>query len=216
MKIFDRLLLASGLLIPFWLLIGVMLTAQAYPGYSHLQQAMSQLGAVDAPTHTLSPWINNFPLALLFALFAWGVARRWRQSRLAQLSALLILLHAVGSLGTGWFTCDAGCAPVTPSLSQQLHNLSGLLMFLSLTLASVLWIGLGQRLARSRGLAWWSLLCTVLAVVTVLLMARAAESGQLFGLYQRLNYGVSMLWLAALALVSLRPSHHNPLRMAIA
>jgi hypothetical protein len=49
---------------------------------------------------------------------------------------------------------------------------------------------LGQRLARSRGLAWWSLLCAVLAVVTVLLMARAAESGQLFGLYQRLNYGV--------------------------
>jgi hypothetical protein len=62
MKTFDRLLLASGLLIPFWLLIGVALTAQAYPGYSHLQQAMSQLGAVDAPTHssrhgsTTSPW----------------------------------------------------------------------------------------------------------------------------------------------------------------
>lgn len=216
MKTLDRLLLASGLLTPFWLLIGVTLTAQAYPGYSHLQQAMSQLGAVDAPTHTLSPWINNFPLALLFALFAWGLARRWRQSRLAQLSALLILLHGVGSLGTGWFACDAGCAPVTPSLSQQLHNLSGLLMFLSLTVACVLWIGLGQRLARSRGLAWWSLLCAVLAVVTVLLMARAAESGQLFGLYQRLNYGVSLLWLAALALVSLRASRHNPLRMAIA
>jgi hypothetical membrane protein len=107
MKTFDRLLLASGLLIPFWLLIGVALTAQAYPGYSHLQQAMSQLGAVDAPTHTLSPWINNFPLALLFALFAWGLARRWRQSRLAQLSALLILLHGVGSLGTGWFVMQA-------------------------------------------------------------------------------------------------------------
>lgn len=168
------------------------------------------------PPPTLSPWINNFPLALLFALFAWGLARRWRQSRLAQLSALLILLHGVGSLGTGWFACDAGCAPVTPSLSQQLHNLSGLLMFLSLTLACVLWIGLGQRLSRSRGLAWWSLLCAVLAVVTVLLMARAAESGQLFGLYQRLNYGVSLLWMAALALVSLRASRHNPLRMAIA
>lgn len=216
MKTFDRLLLASGLLIPCWLLIGVALTAQGYPGYSHLHQAMSQLGAVGAPTHTLSPWINNFPLALLFALFAWGLARRWQQSRLAQLSALLILLHGAGSLGTGWFACDTGCAPVTPSLSQQLHNLSGLLMFLSLTLACVLWIGLGRRLARSRGLAWWSLLCAVLAVVTVLLMARAAESGHLFGLYQRLNYGVALLWLAALALVSLRANRHNPLRMAIA
>lgn len=46
MKAHDRLLLASGLLIPLWLLAGVWLTAQAYPGYDHLQQVMSQLGAV--------------------------------------------------------------------------------------------------------------------------------------------------------------------------
>ncbi|PYG96629.1 DUF998 domain-containing protein, partial [Arthrobacter stackebrandtii] len=63
MKPLDRLLLASGLLIPLWLLAGVWLTAQAYPGYDHLQQAMSQLGAVGAPTHSWSPLANNFPLA---------------------------------------------------------------------------------------------------------------------------------------------------------
>ncbi len=136
MKPLDRLLLASGLLIPLWLLAGVWLTAQAYPGYDHLQQAMSQLGAVGAPTHSWSPLANNFPLAALFALFAWGLARRWRGSKLALLSAALVLLHGVGSLGTGWFPCDQGCAPAQPSISQQLHNLFGLLMFLSLTLAS--------------------------------------------------------------------------------
>ena len=74
MKVHDRLLLASGLLIPLWLLAGVWLTAQAYPGYDHLQQAMSQLGAVGSPTHSWSPRVNNFPLAVLFALFAWGLA----------------------------------------------------------------------------------------------------------------------------------------------
>ena len=216
MKTLDRLLLACGLLIPCWLLLGVGLTALAYPGYDHLQQAMSQLGAVGAPTYAWSPWVNNFPLAALFALFAWGLARRWRQSKLAQLSALLVLLHGVGSLGTGWFACDQGCAPISPSFSQQMHNLSGLLMFLSLTLASVLWIWLGKRQARSRALAGWSLLCSVLAVITVVLMAQAAQNGQLFGLHQRLNYGVSVLWVATLAWSSLRTVHHNPLRMAFA
>lgn len=39
MKTLDRLLLASGLLIPLWLLAGVWVTALAYPGYDHLQQA---------------------------------------------------------------------------------------------------------------------------------------------------------------------------------
>ncbi|PZW74543.1 uncharacterized protein DUF998 [Pseudomonas sp. 2848] len=216
MKTFDRLLLATGLLIPLWLLSGVGLTALAYPGYDHLQQAMSQLGAVGAPTHGFSPWVNNFPLALLFGLFAWGLARRWRYSGLARLSAGLVLLHAVGSLGTGWFPCDQGCAPLEPSFSQQMHNLSGLLMFLSLTLASVLWIWLGKRVAGSPWLGRWSLLCSVLAMITLVLMAKAAQGGELFGLYQRLNYGISVLWVAALALQSLRWRSRDGLQMAIA
>ncbi|MBV4541947.1 DUF998 domain-containing protein [Pseudomonas vlassakiae] len=215
MKPLDRALLACGLLIPFWLLIGVWLTAHAYPGYDHLQQAMSQLGAQGSPTQHWSPLVNNFPLALLFALFAWGLARRWRASKLALLSAALVLLHGLGSLGTGLFPCDQGCAPAEPSSSQQLHNLCGLLMFLSLTLASALWAWLGKRLAGSKALGWFSLICLIAAVVTVVLMAQAAKSGQLFGLYQRLNYGVSVVWIAGLALSSLRSALANRIRIAI-
>lgn len=214
MKPLERLLLASGLLIPLWLLAGVWFTAQAYPGYNHLQQAMSQLGAAGSPTQSWSPLVNNFPLGILFALFAWGLARRWRGSKLALLSAALVLLHGLGSLGTGWFPCDQGCAPAQPSLSQQLHNLSGLLMFFSLALASALWVWLGKRVAGSRVLALFSLACVVLAIITVVLMAQAAQSGQLFGLYQRLNYGVSVIWVASLAWASLRTSVARPLRMA--
>jgi len=214
MKPLDRCLLTCGLLIPFWLLLGVWLTARAYPGYDHLQQAMSQLGAAGAPTHHWSPLLNNFPLAVLFALFAWGLARCWQGSKLAMASAALILLHGVGSLGTGWFPCDQGCTPAQPSLSQQLHNLSGLLMFLSLTLASALWVRLGKRLSGSRALGWFSLVCLIAAVVTVVLMAQAAQSGQLFGLYQRLNYGVSVIWIAGLALGSLRPALANRICIA--
>ena len=214
MKTLDRILLACGLLIPFWLLLGVWLTAQAYPGYDHLQQAMSQLGAVGAPTHSWSPLLNNFPLAVLFALFAWGLARRWQGSKVALASAALVLLHGLGSLGTGWFPCDQGCAPAHPSLSQQLHNASGLLMFLTLTLASALWIWAGKRVAGSPALGRFSLACVIGAIITVVLMAQAAKSGQLFGLYQRLNYAVAVIWVAGLALHSLRPALANRLRIA--
>jgi hypothetical membrane protein len=206
LKTSDRVLLGSGVLIPCWLLLGVALTALAYPGYSHLQQAMSELGAQGAPTHGFSAWVNNLPLGLLFILFGLGVARRFPGSKLALLSALLIGLHGLGSLGTGYFACDQGCAPAQPSLSQQFHNLAGLLMFVSLTLACALWIVLARRLLQSPGLALFSALCLVLAIVTAWLMATAVASGQLFGLYQRLNYGISVLWVAALALQVLRAS----------
>ncbi|HCP28580.1 uncharacterized protein DUF998 [Pseudomonas sp. URIL14HWK12:I3] len=216
MKLLDRALLSCGLLIPFWLALGVSLTAMAYPGYDHLQLAMSQLGAVGAPTHGLSPLVNNFPLALLFALFAWGIARRWRGSRLAMVSAVLLLLHAVGSLGTGWFACDQGCAPDQPSTSQQLHDLSGLLMFLSLTLASGLWVWLGARVADSRALAVTSLVCTLWAIITIGFMGQAMQSGELFGLYQRLNYGVGVVWVAAIAGYSLREQASTGAKAALA
>ncbi|MCI0911494.1 DUF998 domain-containing protein [Pseudomonas putida] len=214
MKTFDRCLLCCGLIIPSWLLLGVCFTAQAYPGYDHLQQAMSQLGAVGAPTQRWSPLLNNFPLAVLFTLFAWGLARRWRGSKLALASAALVLLHGLASAGTGWFACDQGCAPAQPSLSQQLHNLFGLMMFLSLTLASALWAWAGKRVAGSPALGVFSLACVVTAIATAALMAKAAQDGQLFGLYQRLNYGASVIWVAGLALYSLRPTLANRLRIA--
>lgn len=204
MKTIDRALLGLGILIPFWLFFGVALTARAYPGYSHLDQAMSQLGAVGAPTHSVSAWVNNFPLGMMFVLFAIGVARRFKASRLALLSAALILAHGLASFATGYFSCDQGCAPVQASSSQQSHNLAGLLMFLSLTLAAALWTLLGKQLLSSSRFGIFSAICVILAIVTVALMATALADGRLFGLYQRLNYGVSVVWVAALAIVVLR------------
>lgn len=204
MKDIDRMLLGLGVLIPFWLFFGVLLTALAYPGYSHLDQAMSQLGAQGSPTQGFSAWVNNLPLGLFFVLFAVGVMRQVRGSRLASFSALLILVHGLASFATGYFACDQGCAPAQPSFSQQMHNLAGLVMFLSLTLASLLWGFLSKRLLGSRGFGLFSLACTVLAVATVVLMAQAVESGHGFGLYQRINYGISVIWVAGLALMAAR------------
>lgn len=203
MKTTDRALLWAGVLIPFWLLFGVWLTASQYPGYSHVDFAMSRLGEQGAATHGFSAWVNNFPLGVLFVLLALGLWRRFAGSRLARSSALLVLIHGLASIGAGVFSCDQGCAPLQPSASQQIHNLSGLVMFASLTLASLLWIVLGKRLLGSRTFSWFSALCTLLALVTVGLMGQALESGHGFGLYQRLNYGTAVLWLAVLAWFSL-------------
>ncbi|SFP24700.1 hypothetical membrane protein [Ectopseudomonas composti] len=204
MKNIDRMLLGLGVLIPFWLFFGVLLTALAYPGYSHLDQAMSQLGAQGAPTQGFSAWVNNLPLGVLFVLFAVGVMRQVRGSRLALFSAVLIFVHGLASFATGYFACDQGCAPAQPSFSQQMHNLAGLVMFLSLTLASLLWAFVSRRLLGSRGFGLFSLACTVLAVATVVLMAQAVEAGHSFGLYQRINYGISVIWVAGVALMLLR------------
>lgn len=204
MKTIDQALLKSGLLIPAWLFIGVALTALAYPGYSHLDQAMSMLGAQGAPTHGFSAWVNNFPLGVLFVLFAVGVARRFRGSWVALLSAGFISLHGLASFGTGYFPCDAGCQPAVPSQAQMAHNLAGLVMFVSLTAAMLLWVFIGKRQLGSLGFALFSALCVVGSFLTIIMAGAALDEGHLFGFYQRLNYGVCVLWVAALAVMALR------------
>lgn len=193
----------AGLITPTWLILGLAVAGSLYPGYSHVDQAMSLLGAEGAPTRTLSPVINNFSLGVLFLLFGTAVALSFR-SRWARLSGLLIMLHGLGSFGTGYFACDAGCAPENPSASQNLHNLAGLIMAFSLLLAGALWVWLGRRLFASPGFSWFSLFCTLAALGALPLMATALESGHGFGLYQRVNYGASLLWVAGLALMLLR------------
>ena len=82
-----------------------------------------------------------------------------------------------------------------------MHNLSGLVMFFSLCLAGLIWIYLSPILLRSKIFAWFSLICTLIALSVLPAMATAIESGSGFGLYQRINYGASVIWVAGLAYV---------------
>lgn len=193
----------AGLIIPAWLLFGVIYVASQYPGYSHFSQALSALGAVDAPTHTLSPLVNNFPLGALFLVFAIALYATPQLPRLSKASAFLIGLHGLCSIGTGLFSCDAGCKPVEPSSAQQLHNLFGLLMALSLLVASALWSYIAFKSNR-RGFGFFSIAMTFATLTTLTMTAAAAQMDNGFGLYQRLNYGASVIWIAGLAVLLLR------------
>ena len=191
--------LYSGMIIPVWLFIGVTIAGAMNPGYSHINQAMSELGAKGSMTHVISPLINNFPLGILFIAFGLYIITTLRNSKLAICSGVMVLVHGIGSILAGYFSCDAGCQPASPSNSQIAHNLSGFTMFLSLTIAGWLWVYLGKRQLGSTFLSWFSFVCMVVALGAALMLPQAVESGQNFGLYQRVNYGVSVIWLGVLS-----------------
>jgi len=72
-------------------------------------------------------------------------------------------------------------------------------MFLTLVIANALWVYLAARLLGSKAFAWFSLACTLVAVAALPLMGLAAAAGEGFGLYQRLNYGASVVWIGVFA-----------------
>lgn len=195
----KKFLLYSGMIIPVWLFVGVTIAGSMNPAYSHINQAMSELGAKGSITHIISPLINNFPLGILFIAFGLCIITTLRNSKLAICSGVMVLAHGIGSIFAGFFSCDAGCQPASPSISQIIHNISGFIMFLSLTIAGWLWVYLGKKQLGSTFVSWFSFFCMVVALGAALMLPQAVESGHYFGLYQRVNYGVSVIWLAALS-----------------
>jgi len=192
----------AGVLAPVWIVIGVFIASRFYPGYSHFNQALSELGAVDSPTHHLSPAINNFPLSILFAAFGIAVSLAFKASRAAVISGVLIGMHGLGTFVTGYFSCDPGCAMDSPSTSQIIHTAAGMLMFLSLTIANFIWVKIGNRILNLRWFNLFSLSCAVLSLIFLFLFIGAGESKVGVGLYQRLNYGFSLIWLFVLGLMT--------------
>ena len=194
----------AGLIIPFWLALGLLIVGNLYPDYSQFEQSMSVLGAVDAPTHAIAPIINNFPLGLLFILFGVGVYKTFPQTALARFSGVLIMLHGAASFVTGDFSCDSGCSMDTPSSAQLIHHYAGWLMSWSLIAAGGIWGWLGLRLGGFRGLAFLSMALTLVALVTMPMVMISAKNLVGHGLYERVNYFASAIWVAVFAGALLR------------
>jgi len=195
-----RVLALAGTLAPIWIFFGVAITSSQYPGYSQYNQALSELGAVGSPTQFLSPGINNFPLAVLFVAFGVSICMQFCGSRAAIASGILIIIHGIGTLVAGLFSCDIGCKMESPSHSQIIHSTAGAVMFLSLTLASLIWVKVGNRLLELHWFSQFSLIFAALSLVALYLLLTTGHSGGL-GLYQRLNYGFSLVWLFVLAVI---------------
>lgn len=194
----TRTLLFFGIVIPFWLLIGVTIAGLLYPHYNHLSQALSELGAIGSPTHFISPAINNVPIGILFFLFSAGVFLSRRNNKWVIATAILLLLHGVTSITAGIYSCDPGCMPASPSISQKIHNVSGLIMFFSLLSANIIWLIIGRGIIGLRNFTLLSSICLLVSIVTVPLMLHGVSNG-MFGFFQRINYGSQVIWVMTLA-----------------
>jgi hypothetical protein len=83
------------------MLVSVTLSGIIYPRYNHVHQAMSELHAIGSPIEFIAPFLNHYPLAILFAGFGYYVADHF-DSAAAKLSGFMAsqLLPLATSLAT--------------------------------------------------------------------------------------------------------------------
>ena len=191
-------LVLTGVVAPLWMLLGVIVVARLYPGYSHRQQVMSELGARNRATTKIHPWINNYPIGFWFVLFGVALLKIDPTNNLLFLTGVLMVVQGISHWVTGLFPCDEDLGIPKPSKVQVVHNLAGLVMYFSLLVTCLLWVFKTHHLPQ-----WFSLysaLSALISVVTLVMMLRALKTNINLGLYQRINYGVLAVWVMVLGI----------------
>lgn len=190
----SRKLIASlGILanLMFWPLMFVM--ASVRPDYSHLHQAISELGSIGAPRMWVWNVFGYIIPGLLLAAFGWGLVRLLRSG--SRTAAGLLALAGIGLALTGVFPADMDHRQ---SLTTSLH-MAGVLMSLAAWALSLVAIAV---------LAWRS----HRDIATVSLLALVASVGGFFlygvmpdtpALAQRINFAVFFGWYLGVALLLL-------------
>jgi hypothetical protein len=174
----------------------------AEPGYSHVAQFISELGAVGATHSTLVAAAGFAPIGALvlgFLAFAAGLFPRSRRS-----AAGVACLAAVGAsyLASALFHCDAGC-PSSGSFSQSVHNLFGFFQYAG-AMAGLLLLG-----SAFRGSPDWRSLAPVCVVSAAFVAAGFVamlmpDLDSFRGLSQRVAESSIFSWFAYTSVFLLR------------
>ncbi|MEJ0087884.1 MAG: DUF998 domain-containing protein [Pseudomonadota bacterium] len=108
----------------------VVVAGALTPGYSHVSQFISELGARGSPYEWPVRFAGFLPSGVLLLAFCGFAFAALPRSRGAALGLLGLAVYAVGYVVAASFPCDLGCRPETPSTSQLIHNAVGLLGYL--------------------------------------------------------------------------------------
>jgi pimeloyl-ACP methyl ester carboxylesterase len=203
---YRRALLICGILSSFLYIAMDVIIGMEWEGYSPFSRTISELSAVDAPTRPL--WVVPGAIySVLFVAFAWGVwTSAGRNHRVRRVGGLLL---AYAALGVAWpfapmhgrEALAAGGATWQDTLHLVLAAITVVLTFLTIGFGAVTF---GKRF-RIYSIASMLVLAGF-GVLTFLEAPRLQANlpTPWIGLWERINFGVFLLWVVVLATTLLR------------
>jgi hypothetical membrane protein len=183
---------AGAIAFPLLVIVGGAL----YDGYSHMNQAISELGGANAPYAWLQS-LNFVMLGLTTIALAGAIAIVFPGARRATL--LVACFGLLSCIANAVFPCDAGCAGRTTI--GFLHNLTGVVGFVSAIAGMLLLSRHWRRTSRWSAHARTTVVLAGIAVAALaafLPMAVLDAPGA--GVAQRIFVGALLLWLFLTAL----------------
>jgi hypothetical protein len=202
-KTLRRNLLACGIISSVLYIVMNVSAASLYEGYNSASQTVSELSAIDAPTRPL--WVS---LAILYSLlvagFGFGVWQSSVAKRPLKITGLLFIANAV--IGLFWppmhqrEVIAAGGGSLTDTMHIVFTIVTVPLMMFTIAFGAA---ALGKRFRQYSAI---SLVILVFAGVATGLEGANISKGlptPWIGVWERINIGAYMLWVAVLSITLL-------------
>jgi len=193
----ERGLIYSGIVAPVVLAIAVIIAGALHPGYSHIYQPISLLGAPGSPFRAILNYGGLIPAGILTVIFSLAMFRHLKGSAMFSISSALVTVVGVGRMVAGFFPCDPDYTNLT-SLSARIHFAAAMVSLLAGAIAPLV-MALGLRSRQPRRHFWVSLGLGTGALLMLAISPVAARM-QWIGISQRLLLFFTYAWIIAVAI----------------
>lgn len=195
----DRLryCLLTGVVASIFYLIHIIVGHLYYPGYSAQRQAVSDLTAVDAPSHDISSVFSTL-YGILVVVFSFALLYKLKHEKATVRAAayLMLMMTTVSLIGYGLFPLD-NSEPMTAF--QNIMHIVVTILVVILTISSFVCFGIGlrrhDRLYRCSTVTW---ICLGSMFLGSMLMMTAPT--EYFGIYERLNLYAIQAWFVYMSI----------------
>jgi hypothetical protein len=203
-----QVLLGCGIVAPAWWVAMDVVGSLRYPGYSYVDQTISELSAEGAPTRAFMTVLSLLPYVVLMIAFGLGVWRAAGGRRAGRVTGALLVVAAVwggvGGLAFPMATREV-IAAGQDTLRNQMHQWYGI----GMPLLAMLAVGFGSRLL-GKPFQYFSYATILAMLVFGLLMGlqtsamTANQPTPWMGVEERITAYAEMLWFVVLAIALLR------------
>lgn len=191
-----------GLLGVSLFIITTITSGMLLSNYSHLSQLISESYAIDTPYGIQLRYFGFLPSGILITAFSFLSIKYVPNSAATKMGLIGIgLFYGLGTVVVSIFPCDSGCNKemINPTISQFLHNLSGLLTYLFVPICLLI-LGLeARKWPRGKTLSIVGLLCACISILFIFLIMAATDSNYI-GLIQRVIEASILFWIISFSL----------------
>jgi hypothetical membrane protein len=171
------------------------------PGYNHITQYMSELGAVDESNAWLMNVFGFIVIGILLMLFSGALDQGIIQGPGKKMGPLLVFISGLAFVLVGFFPCDPGCNNV--SSIGLIHGYMAFIAQFALIGAPLFLLFRLDEDDRWRRYVLFSLIVVIVGTMLGILF-RLNVFIEWVGLMQRLSFGVLFLWVEVMAIKMFR------------